>query len=89
MRLNVTDSAVGLEMLSKLRKVYPQVLVVSGKTYEGDDSTITLTMEELERMEEDPAEVFRSFCREELGQEATEHFVELFRKAVAETEETV
>ena len=46
-------------------------------------------MEELERMEEDPAEVFRSFCREELGQEATEHFVELFRKAVAETEETV
>lgn len=86
-RLNVTDSAVGLEMLSKLRKVYPQALVVSGKTYEGDDSTITLTMEELERMEEDPEEIFRSFCREILGQEATDHFLQLFRDAVQKVEE--
>ena len=77
------------ELLSRLKGVYAHPLVVAGKAYEGDNTSITLTMEELERMEEDPAEVFRSFCREELGQEATEHFVELFRKAVAETEETV
>ena len=63
--------------------------MLAGETIEGLNSRTDLTMEELERMEEDPAEVFRSFCREELGQEATEHFVELFRKAVAETEETV
>ena len=88
-RLNVTDTAVGLELLSRLKGVYAHPLVVTGKAYEGDNTSITLTMEELERMEEDPAEVFRSFCREELGQEATEHFVDLFRKAVAETEETV
>lgn len=88
-RLNVTDTAVGLELLSRLKGGYAHPLVVAGKTYDGDDTSITLTMEELERMENDPAEVFRSFCREELGQEATEHFVELFRKAVAETEETV
>ena len=88
-RLNVTDTAVGLELLSRLRAIYDHPLVVAGKAYEGDDTSITLTMEELERMEDDPTEVFRSFCREELGQEATDHFVELFRNAVAKTEETV
>lgn len=86
-RLNVTDTAVGLETLSRLREVYPQALIVSGKTYEGDDTTITLTMEELEQMEENPEEIFRSFCREELGQEATDHFLELFRDAVRFAEE--
>ena len=85
--LNVTDTAVGLELLSRLREVYPNALVVAGKTYEGDDSTITLTMEELERMEENPEEIFRSFCQEELGQAATEHFLELFRDAVRQVEE--
>ena len=80
---------MGLELLSRLRAIYDHPLVVAGKAYEGDDTSITLTMEELERMEDDPTEVFRSFCREELGQEATDHFVELFRNAVAKTEETV
>lgn len=86
-RLNVTDTALGLELLSKLRQVYPHPLVVSGKAYEGDATSITLTMEELEQMESDPSQVFRSFCREEMGQEATPHFVELFEKAVSRYEE--
>lgn len=86
-RLNVTDTALGLELLSRLRQVYPHPLVVSGKAYEGDENTISLTMEELEQMENDPSEVFRSFCREEMGQEATPHFVELFEKAVSRYEE--
>ena len=38
-------------------------------------------------MENDPSQVFRSFCREEMGQEATPHFVELFEKAVSRYEE--
>ena len=86
-RLNVTDTAIGLELLSKLKQVYPHLLVVSGKVYEGDETTITLTMEELEQMENDPREVFKSFCREEMGEEATPHFVELFEKAVSRYEE--
>lgn len=85
-RLNVTDTAVGLDMLSRLRQVYPNVLVVAGKTYDGEDTTITLTMEQLEQMESDPAEVFKSFCREEMGQEATDHFLQLFAKAVEEAD---
>lgn len=85
-RLNVTDTAVGLEMLSRLRQVYPNALVVAGKTYDGEDTTITLTMEQLEQMESDPAEVFKSFCREEMGQEATDHFLQLFAQAVEEAD---
>lgn len=86
-RLNVTDTALGLELLSRLRQVYPHPLVVSGKAYEGDGTSISLTMEEFEQMENDPSQVFRSFCREEMGQEATPHFVELFEKAVRRYEE--
>ena len=86
-RLNVTDTALGLELLSRLRQVYPHPLVVSGKAYEGDGTSISLTMEEFEQMENDPSQVFRSFCREEMGQEATPHFVGLFEKAVRRYEE--
>ena len=86
-RLHVTDTAIGLDLLAKLRSVYPHLLVVSGKVYEGDATTITLTMEELEQMENDPREVFRSFCWEELGEEANPHFIELFEKAVSRYEE--
>ena len=85
-RLNVTDTAVGLDLLSRLRQVYPNALVVAGKTYDGEDTTITLTMEQLEQMESDPAEVFKSFCREEMGQEATDHFLQLFARAVEEAD---
>ena len=45
------------------------------------------TDKEFEQMENDPSQVFRSFCREEMGQEATPHFVELFEKAVRRYEE--
>lgn len=81
-RLCVTDTAVGLEMLSRLKSVYPHPLAVSGKVYEGENTTITLTMEEFEEMESDPCAVFRSFCREEIQKEATDHFVELFAEAI-------
>ena len=43
-------------------------------------------MEQLEQMESDPAEVFKSFCREEMGQEATDHFLQLFAQAVEEAD---
>ena len=69
-----------------LRQVYP-LLVVSGKTYDEGESTITLTVEDLEKLESDPREVFKSFCREETGQEATPHFIDLFERAVKQSEE--
>lgn len=86
-RLEVTDAAVGLELLSMLRGVYPHLMAVSGKRYENDEASISLTMEQLEQMERDPREVFRAFCREVVGEEASPHFVDLFEKAVRQYEE--
>lgn len=85
--LTITDSAMGLEMQARLREVYPHILGMAGKTYDGEDTTITLTMEELEQMESNPAEVFKSFCREKMGFEPTGHLLELFQKAVEKAEE--
>ncbi|MCQ2512346.1 MAG: exonuclease SbcCD subunit D [Lachnospiraceae bacterium] len=86
-RLQVTDNYVGLEALSELRRVYPNLLEASGKTFEGENATVTLSIEELEKLEEDPIEVFKYFCREEAGEEASDHLIELFAQAVKATEE--
>lgn len=86
-RIAVTDSAVGLEMLAQLRQVYHYPLVISGKTYQEDGAAVSMTIDELERLEQNPSEVFRSFCREVLKEEATEHRMELFEQAVASAAE--
>ena len=86
-RLQVTDCFIGTDVLTALKEIYPQVLEVSGRTFEGENSKVTLTLEELEQMEEDPVEVFRYFCKEIAEQEPDGHFVELFKNAVAAYEE--
>ena len=86
-RLRITDSYVGLETLSELKKIYRHPLEVSGKSFERDGSSVTLSIQELERMENDPVEVFRFFCREEMNTDADEHLTELFINAVNKSEE--
>lgn len=82
-RINVTDSAVGLEMLAQLREIYRFPLVVSGKAYQDDGAAVSMTIDELEQLEQNPVEVFRSFCREVLKDEPSEHQMKLFEDAVA------
>lgn len=86
-RLEVTNSYIGLQTLSELKTVYPNIVEVQGKTYDSGDSTVTLTLEELKRIESDPIEVFKQFCKDEIGEESDEHKVELFRQAIKEVEE--
>ncbi len=86
-RLEVTDSYIGLQTLSELKTVYPNIVEVQGKTYDSGDSTVTLTLEELKRIESDPIEVFKQFCKDEIGEESDEHKVELFRQAIKKVEE--
>ena len=81
-RVQVTDSYVGLETLSKLRELYPNLLESAGKTYESDTSSVTLTIEELEQLEENPVDVFRYFCRDTMKEEPDAHLVSLFEEAV-------
>ena len=86
-KLEVKDTSVGLQVLADLRCVYPNIIEVSGKSYDSGDSTVTLTLEDLHRMESDPIEVFRQFFLDEIGAEASEHFVDLFDKAIKKAEE--
>lgn len=81
-RIIVTDSSVGLEMMAQLKAIYNYPLIISGKNYDDNNASITMTIDELERMEHDPTEVFRSFCREIMNEEATEHQMQMFERIV-------
>ena len=81
-RLIVKDAYVGASILNELRNIYPNLIEVSGKNYEGEETSITLTMDELEKMENDPVEIFRHFYKDQISDDVDEHLVELFKSAV-------
>lgn len=83
----VSDNYVGLEALSELRRVYPNLLEVSGKTYESENASVTMTVQELEELQTNPVEVFRYFCREEIGEEPDERLASLFLQSMNTTGE--
>ena len=85
-RLRVADSYVGLETLSELKRVYPGCVEAVGRTYENGDSSVTMTLEELEAVENDPVAVFRYYCREETDVDPDERLIALFEKAMERTE---
>ncbi len=85
-RAVVTDSYLGLEALSELRRVYPNLLEANGRTFESESGSVTMTVQELERLADDPVSVFRYFCREELDVSPDERLTGLFEKAMASAE---
>ena len=85
--LKVTDDYVGLSLLSDLRETYPNLIEVEGKSFDSEGSSITLSMDEFERIENDPMEIFRHFVREVIQEEPSEHLCELFNKAIEREEE--
>ena len=86
-KLKVTDRPVGMEGLSQLRAVYPNLFECESQSFDKQGSTITLTVEEYEEMKTDPVKVFESFCAEICGEEPGEHLKGLFEAAVSEAEE--
>ena len=82
-RLEITDSYAGQEVLFLLREKFPGLLEIKGKTFEGEESTITVSIDEFEKLSENPVEVFRRFCTEQMNMEPDSHLVSLFEKAVA------
>lgn len=86
-RIQITDAYVGPETNARLRQIYPHPLEISGKVYEGENSSITLTMEDLEELEENPVEVFRYFCREETETDPDDHLIAMFERAMHTAEE--
>ena len=86
-KLKVTDKPVGLESLTQLKEIYPNLFECESRSFDSEGSTIKLTVEEYEEMQTDPIKVFESFCQEMCEIEPTEHLKSLFENAVMMTEE--
>ena len=86
-KLRVTDRPVGMAGLSQLREIYTNLFECESRSFDNAESSITLTVEEYERMQTDPVKVLESFCREVCAEEPSEHLKKLFEDAVAMVEE--
>ena len=85
-RLIVTDSYVGLEALSEFRKIFPCLIELSGKNYDGTDTSISVSADDMRNMEDNPVEVFKCFCKDEMNEEPNGHWIELFENAIRKVE---
>lgn len=81
-KLDVTDSYIGMESIAAFRERYPNLLELSGKRFDREDETITMTIEEFEHVENDPESVFTRFCEDVLETTPSERQLRLFRDAV-------
>ena len=89
-RLEVTDSYVGIDSIAAFREHYKNLLEVTGKGLERDDARITMTIEELEDAGTDPETVFAQYCRDILDEAPGDHLIAMFKDALSEYEkETV
>jgi len=88
-RVELEDVHVGLEVISSLREVYPNLLEVSGKSFEKEDAKITMSIDELEKQESDPLQILQQYFLDVLSVQPDEHLLELFGKAVGDYEKEV
>ncbi len=88
-RLEVTDSFIGMDSIAAFREKYPNLLEISGKDIEKDDVSITMTIEEFEHADTDPQSVFSQYCKDILEEEPKEHLKDLFKEALNEYEKEV
>ena len=84
LRLEVTDHTIGINDLSLFRGIYINYLELKGRSFENENSSISLSVDQLERIESDPDELFRHFCRDIIGKDPDEHITDLFRESVSE-----
>lgn len=86
MRAELEDVHVGIEVIGALREVYPNLLEVSGKSFEQEDAKITMSIEELEEQEQDPLQIIKRYFQDVMSVSPEEHFMEMFEKAVNDYE---
>lgn len=85
-RAELEDVHVGIEVLGALREVYPNLLEVSGKSFEQEDAKITMSIEELEEQEKDPLQIIKRYFEDVLSVSPEKHFMEMFEQAVNDYE---
>lgn len=85
-KLVVTDSFVGLETMSELRNKFRYLFEVEGKSFDHNDETITMTVEEYEQAYNDPEFVFSRYCEDVLKVSPSEKQKAMFLDALSEYE---
>lgn len=88
-RLEVTDSYVGMDSMAAFREKYKNLLEVTGKGLDRDDAKITMTIEELENADTDPESVFAQYCKDILDEAPSDHLISLFKDAIRDYEKEV
>lgn len=86
-RLEVTDAYAGMEALALFRERYSNLLEMTSKSFEAEDTKITMTIEELEQTDLSPETVFKKYYQDSYNKEPSEHLLKLFKKAVREISE--
>jgi exonuclease SbcD len=86
-RLEVTDTYAGMEALALFRERYSNLLEMTSKSFEAEDTKITMTIEELEQTDLSPETVFKKYYQDSYNKEPSEHLLKLFKKAVREISE--
>lgn len=87
LKIEITDSFVGLSTLSALKEKFINLFEVSGKSFEKDNAKITMTIDELENSSGDPKNIFMRYCEDILDEAPSEHFMKLFESALEEMED--
>ena len=85
-RLEVTDSYVGMDSIAAFREKYKNLLEITSKGFEHDDAKITMTIEEFENADHDPESVFVRYCEDILEEAPSEHLRKLFQNALVDYE---
>ena len=81
LRLYVTDHYAGLELISRLREQFPNLLEVYGKSLHEEGEMSSLSVEELETLSEE--DIMVKFLAENFSAEPTEEQLCLFREVLA------
>ena len=85
-RIEVTDSYVGMDSIAAFREKYKNLLEITSKGFEHDDAKITMTIEEFENADHDPESVFVRYCEDILEEAPSEHLRKLFQNALVDYE---
>ncbi len=88
-RLEVTDQFVGLDSLAKFHEKYKNLLEITGKSFDNENTKITMTVDDFEKAQSNPEIVFERYCEDMLTEKPTAHFKELFHKAFSMYEKEV
>ncbi|MDO4188131.1 MAG: exonuclease SbcCD subunit D [Lachnospiraceae bacterium] len=83
-RIEVTDTYVGYDTASLFKDKYINYLEYSCPSIEAEEENITMSVEDLEEIKNDPNLVFKAYCEDVLGIAPSDRFKEMFENALSE-----